>query len=197
MSQREREKWDHRYASGDYVPRTEPTPFLLEWLDRIPVGRALDVATGTGRNAVALAEAGFEVDAIDISEVAIERARAEAAGRGLEVNWVEADLDTDPLPGDRYDLITVMRYRNPELWPRLEAVLAPDGWILVEHHLQTSRQDVAGPSDDAFRLAPGELLTVFSGLRVVHYSEAVEPADDREGSFVLARFVACAGDPGW
>lgn len=197
MSDEERERWDRRYAEGDYVPRTEPTPFLVEWLDRIPVGRALDVATGTGRNALALAEAGFEVDAVDISEVAIERARAEAEARGLDVHWVVADLETAPLPGEAYDLVTVLRYRDPDLWPRLVAALAPDGWIVVEHHLRTHRDDVVGPSEDAFRLAPGELLEAFTGLRIVHYSESVEPTDSGDARFVIARVVACAGDPGW
>ncbi|MDX1660137.1 MAG: class I SAM-dependent methyltransferase [Nitriliruptorales bacterium] len=203
MSRDERERWDHRYASGDYTPRTQPTPFLVDWLDRILAARtgdrrALDVATGTGRNALAMAEAGFEVDAIDVSEVALDRARAEAERRGLEVNWVVGDLDDGALPHDSYDLITVIRYRNPDLWPRLRAALAPDGWILVEHHLRTDREDVAGPGDDRFRLEPGELLEVFADLRVVHYSESVEPADMGDGPlFVIARFVACAGDPGW
>jgi SAM-dependent methyltransferase len=197
VSQDARSRWDRRYATGEYAPRTQPTPFLLEWLDRIPVGRALDVATGTGRNALALAEAGYGVDAVDISAVAIDRARAEAERRGLEVNWVVADLETGTLPGDGYDLITVFRYRDPDLWPRLESALGPDGWILIEHHLQTYREDVVGPTDDAFRLAPGELLDAFGDLRPVHYSESVEPTDDGDALFVLARLVACAGDPGW
>jgi SAM-dependent methyltransferase len=197
VSQDERARWDRRYATGEYTSRTHPTPFLLEWLDRTPAGRALDVATGTGRNALALAEAGYEVDAVDISAIAIDRARAEAERRGLEVNWVVADLDTEALPADGYDLIAVLRYRDPDLWPRLRSALAPDGWILIEHHLQTYRQDVVGPSDDAFRLAPGELLEAFGDLRVVHYSERVEPTDDGDALFVIARLVACAGDPGW
>jgi protein-L-isoaspartate O-methyltransferase len=197
VSQDERSRWDRRYATGEYEPRTRPAPFLLGWLDRLPVGRALDVATGTGRNALALAEAGFEVDAVDISAVAIDRARAEAEQRGLAVRWHVADLDTGTLPGAGYDLITVVRYRNRELWPRLVAALSPGGWILVEHHLQTSRADVVGPSDAAFRLAPGELLEAFGDLRIVLYTEQVEPTDDGEGTFVIARLVACAGDPGW
>jgi SAM-dependent methyltransferase len=197
VSHEERSRWDSRYATGEYEPRTQPSPFLLEWLDRIPVGRALDVATGTGRNALALADAGFEVDAVDISAVALERARAEGEERGLQVDWVHADLDDGVLPGDGYDLVAVLRYRNPDLWPRLASALAPDGWIVIEHHLRTSREDVVGPSDDAFRLAPGELLGAFRDLRVVHYSENVEPTDDGEALFVIGRLVACAGDPGW
>lgn len=197
MSQQERSRWDRRYASGEYMPRTLPSPFLLEWLEHVPVGRALDVATGTGRNALALAEAGFAVDAVDISTVAVDAAAAEAGRRGLDVRWVVADLDTAGLPGEAYDLVTVVRYRNRALWPRLAAALAPDGWILVEHHLRTTLPDVVGPADDAFRLAPGELLDAFGHLRIVHYSERIEPTDDGAASFALARLVACAGDPGW
>ena len=197
VSRDERARWDHRYASGDYVPRRRPAPFLLEWLDRIPVGRALDVATGTGRNAFALAEAGYEVDAVDISTVAIERARAESQRRGREVNWLVADLDSDALPGDGYELITVLRYHSSRLWGRLKPALAPDGWILIEHHLQTHRSDAVGPKHKEFRLAPGELLQAFSDLRIVHYSESVEPSDDGNACSVIARFAACAGDPGW
>ncbi|MCC5949866.1 MAG: class I SAM-dependent methyltransferase [Nitriliruptoraceae bacterium] len=197
MTEQERRRWDERYASGAYVPRARPTPFLLDRLDDIPRGRALDIATGTGRNALALAEAGFTVDAVDISAVALRTAAEQARVRDLDVTWTVADLDHDPFPGDRYELITVIRYRNPALWPRLIDTLAPDGWLLVEHHLRTERADVEGPGDPAFRLAPGELLASFASLRIVHYSEQVEPTDDGSGHYVIARMAACAGDPGW
>ncbi len=199
MTQAERDRWDQRYAEGDYEPRAHPTPFLEDWLDRIPAGQGLDLATGTGRNALRLAEAGFRVTAVDVSSVAIDRARAEAERRGLEVDWRTADLDDLDLEGGAYDLITVIRYRNPDLWPRLIPALAPNGWVLVEHHLRSSA-DVGGPHDPAFRLEPGELLHAFGALRIVHYSEALEPADhpQAEGrTFAIARLVACKGDPGW
>lgn len=196
MSDDERQRWDERYASGEYRPRTEASPFVLGWLDHVPRGPALDVATGTGRNAMALAEAGFDVDAVDISAVAIDRGREEAERRGLAISWHVADLDTDPLPRDGYSLVVVSRYRNRALWPRLATALAPDGWVLIEHHLRTHR-DVGGPPSDDFRLEPGELLEAFAGLRIVYYREVVEPADHGDGLFANARLAACAGDPGF
>jgi SAM-dependent methyltransferase len=194
MSEAERDEWDRRYAAGDYRPRSWPSPFLEGWLGRIPAsGRALDVACGAGRNALRLAEAGFDVDAVDISAVAVEQARAEAQRRGLEVRWHVADLDDLAVAEGRYRLITVIRYRNRSLWPRLVTALAPDGWLLAEHHFRTSAA-VDGPSD-TFRLEPGELLEAFGGLRVLLYEEAIET--DRDGStFALQRIVACSGDPG-
>ncbi len=194
MSEAERVKWDQRYAEGDYRPRPWASPFLEEWLPRLGSGRALDVACGAGRNALALAAAGFDVEAVDISAVAIDMGRQAAADRGLEIDWRVADLDELSLPAGRYQLITVFRYRNRDLWPRLIPALAPDGWLLIEHHFRTTA-DVAGPPDD-FRLEPQELLRAFAGLRIVHYQETIE-TDRSDLLFALQRMAACAGNPGF
>lgn len=201
MSQAERASWDRRYAAGEYVPRTSPSRFLEEWLPEVlrsprrEPGRALDVATGTGRHALRLAEAGFAVDAVDISRVALDLAREAARGRGLHIDWTCADLD-EYAPATGYHLVTVFRYRNERLWPLLAGSLAEGGWVLVEHHLRTSAV-VDGPPSDEFRVAPGELLRGFAGLRVCHYSERIE-AGDRPGTlYAVVRLAACRGDPGW
>lgn len=157
--------------------------------------RALDVATGAGRHALRLAEAGFEVDAVDISGVALDLARNKARDRGLEVNWLAADLDDLQLERD-YRLITVFRYRNEQLWSRLIDALEPNGWVLVEHHLNTELA-VAGPKPEAFLVRPGELLTAFASLRIVHYAESVEPGDRPGTTYAMVRLAACNGDPGW
>ncbi|MGI9648826.1 MAG: class I SAM-dependent methyltransferase [Acidimicrobiia bacterium] len=192
----EREAWNRRYAEGDYTPRAHPAPFLEEWVARLPQGRALDVACGTGRNALRLAEAGLQVDAVDISEVAVGRARTEADRRGLELNWHVSNIDEFEIPPAAYQSITVIRYRNRALWPRLIDGLAPDGWVLVEHHIKSWRE-VSGPQNPEFRLDPQELLEEFAGLRVVYYGESIEPADDGGSHYALARMVACNGDPGF
>lgn len=196
MTRGEREKWNQRYIDEEYRPRSYASPYVERWIESMPRGRALDVACGAGRNALLLAQAGFEVDAIDISEVAIERARAEAAARELEVNWMVADLDeTDPEPG-AYDVILVIRYVNRPLWPKLARALRPDGWLVIEHHLQTSVA-VDGPSSDEFRLAPQELLREYAAsLRVLSFEELIEAERDG-GTYALQRLAACNGDPGW
>jgi tellurite methyltransferase len=194
MSEYERTEWDRRYREGEYRERANPSPFLDEWLPRLPTGRALDVACGAGRNALRLAEAGFAVEAVDISSVAIDIASTEAARRGLDVSWRVADLDALELEATSYDLVTVFRYVNRPLWPRLAAALAPDGFVLYEHHLDSPRE-VEGPGQPEFRLRPQELLRAFNGLRVVHYSETIET--EGGSTFALARLVACQGYPGW
>lgn len=194
MSEEPRIRWERRYATGDYRPRMDPAPFLVEWLDRLPPGKALDVACGAGRNAMCLADAGYDVEAFDISRTAIERARLESEARGLRVDWRVVDIDAVDLGEQRFDLITVIRFMNRSFWPRLMTALRPGGAILVEHHLRTDRQ-VSGPLEPEFRLSPGELLDAFGDLRVVFYSESIEPSDREDGVYALARIVAFAGNP--
>ena len=188
MSQADREKWDTRYREGAYGTRTYPSELLIKWLPRLPRGRALDVACGAGRNALYLAEEGYEVDAIDISNVALERLQEMAKTHGLDVSCVQTDLETDPLPAQRYDLIVLVRYTSSALITRLLPLLSDAGHFVCEEHLETDA-DVIGPTDPAFRVAPEELLTLAAGLRVLYYKEAiVEDPDGRRAA--LARIVA-------
>jgi SAM-dependent methyltransferase len=195
MSEADRVRWDERYTTGDYLPRSDPSPFLESTLRVVPPGRALVMACGTGRNALHLAEAGFDVEAIDISSVAVDRARTEADRRGLRVQWRVADLDEVKFDDGAYDLITLIRYVSRDAAPRIVNALAPDGWLIVEQHMET-RLDVIGPGTD-FRLAPGELLDVFSELRIVTYSDGLRPSDVPGNTAALTRLLACKGDPGW
>jgi SAM-dependent methyltransferase len=194
MSDTDREKWDERYSSGAYTAREHPTRLLADWLPQLPRGRALDVACGAGRNSLFLAEHGYDVDAIDISSVALARARATAAERGLKVSWIEADLESTPLPERRYDLIVMVRYTHPVLVATLIELLNDGGFLLCEEHLRTTH-DVVGPKTPAFRMRPNELLGLATGLRVIYYREAlVEDPDDRLAA--LAQLIGCRGAAG-
>lgn len=90
LSEADRERWNGRYAAGEYGERRWPSDFLKESLDRLPRGRALDLACGLGRNARFLAENGWQVDAVDVSDVALRKAETLARGPtfdGLLVIW--------------------------------------------------------------------------------------------------------------
>jgi SAM-dependent methyltransferase len=195
MSEADRQKWERRYAERDYKARTHPTLLLVEWLARLPRGRALDLASGTGRNALYLAAEGYQVDAMDIAEAALERGRCDAAERGLEVNWMAVDLDDAALPAHRYDLIVIARYLNRGLTDGIMAALADGGHLLYEQHFHTE-QPVDGPTSRGFRLEPNELLRLFAPLRTRFYREEImQDADGR--SMALAQLVACKGSPGY
>ncbi len=195
MSVEDREKWDERYASGEYRPSADPAPVIVRAGECVESGRALVLACGTGRNALYLASLGFEVVAIDISPVAIEMADAEASRSGLTVDWRVGDLD-DLNPGERtYDLVTMVRFVNRAIWPRLTPALKSDGWLAMEQHLRT-RVPVAGPSQE-YRVGVGELLAAFTDVRVIEYSELLTTSTDGERRYATAQLLACKGDPGW
>lgn len=171
MSTQDRNKWNQRYAENSYQ-KGNPVTFLEDWLPGLPVGRALDVACGAGRNAIRLAQAGYRVDAIDISCEGLKLARQKANNQGLNINWIEHDLD-DPYYFDMdYDLIIVLWYVNPGLISRLCGCLAPGGYLLCEEHLITE-QKVIGPTSPNYRVAPGALQKSAAGLDVVFYDESI------------------------
>jgi SAM-dependent methyltransferase len=175
VSAAERDKWDARYRDGAYEGRTHPTVLLAQWLQRLPRGRALDVACGAGRNALYLAANGFSVTALDISRVGLQRGRSAATERGLVVEWLYADLDEDlesALPPGPFDLIVWVRYVHRTLMPNLLARLAPGGALLCEQHLATD-EPVAGPTSAEFRLAPGSLRRSAQTLHIKHDYEGL------------------------
>lgn len=188
MAQSDREKWNQRYRNGAYAERTHPSALLAEWIDRIPRGRALDIACGAGRNALFLAAHGFKVDAIDISSEGLSRGRRQAEASGHDINWIEHDLD-EPLALDaQYALILVIRYVNLPLIRRLRRHLAPGGYLLCEEHLE-SDADVVGPSNNAFRVQRGALGKLAKGLRIHLLEESI--INDPDGrAAALARLVA-------
>jgi len=187
MSNQDRNKWNQRYAEDNYQ-KNNPVTLVEDWLPRLPVGRALDVACGAGRNAVLLSQAGYQVDAIDISSEGLKRARQKAEDQGLSINWIEHDLD-EPYPFDTdYDLIVVMWYVNLGLVSRLCNCLVAGGYLLCEEHLITE-QEVIGPTSLNFRVAPGELREAVSGIDILLYEESVEVNSEGE-QFASARVVA-------
>ncbi|HZF28748.1 MAG TPA: methyltransferase domain-containing protein [Gammaproteobacteria bacterium] len=167
----------------------------------IPGRRALDVACGAGRNALYLAAAGFAVDALDISAVALDRGRRAAVERGLLVDWRPADFDRadfDERPEravpPHYDLIVWVRYVNRALLPHLVARLNPGGHLICEQHLQTTA-DVSGPRSPDFRLRAGELREAARGMTVRHYNKGL--IVDPDGRTVaLTQLVARASPIG-
>jgi SAM-dependent methyltransferase len=198
LSRTDRDKWNTKYREGAYADRLNPSAFLVESLPNMEIAsdspRAVDIACGIGRNALYLARLGWEVDAVDVSDVALDKLAAAAEEGSLTINCVAADLEADlaavaRCAGDhRYDLALVVRYANLPLIRRLPEVIAPRGYLLVEKHLVTD-VDIVGPQDPRFRAWPGELREAAKGLEVVEYREGI--IEDPDGRKVaLARLLA-------
>ena len=179
MSAEDREKWDQRYREGAYASRNYPSEFLRNRADLLNVGRAMDLACGVGRNAIYLAELGFEVDAVDVSLVGLEIAREKAKERRLSIQWLNEDLLSDwTIPDQQYDLILMIRFVSSEVLVKLPQLLARGGALIIEEHLQWPQGNVVGPSSNRFRVKPGELIEACKELDVLfHYEGLVEEPD--------------------
>lgn len=163
--------WDERYRSGGYTPREYPSDLLSENVDWFPDGRALDLATGTGRNALFLAEQGYTVDAVDISEEALATARENADKRDVDVTWVQADLSEYDVPAETYDIVNVSFYYDLNLLAELKEALTPGGVLVYEHHLRPASLPDRGPSSDQYRFRSNDLLQACLDLTVLDYRE--------------------------
>ena len=172
MTIEDQKRWDEKHAG---VHGEESPSAFLEEIFRskswdLPPGKALDIATGRGRNAIFLAEKGFSVDAIDISAVALEEARKIARAKGLDINFIEMDLDRADFSKAGYDLIINFNFLERGLIPKMKAALKFGGYIVFETFLIDQRE-LGHPRNPAFLLGHNELLELFRDFRVLYYRE--------------------------
>ncbi len=163
-----------------------PSPFVERMLPRLSPGRALDIASGTGRESVFLSLAGWRVDTWDHDPDALSRAGALASRHGATLATRQVELESGPLPdpGAGWNTIIVCRFLHRPLFAWIESALAPGGTLVYETFRRG--QEVHGrPRHDRFLLESGELSHSFPALTVEVYEE-----DDPPGGPVLARLLA-------
>jgi SAM-dependent methyltransferase len=186
MKESDRGRWDRKYAAGEGPAHFQPNRLLTENRNLLTGGRALDVACGFGGNALYLASLGYQVDAIDVSAVALARARQEARRRGLQVNLLQADLARWWVPTSHYDLIVVFFYLNRELMPLLGAALRPRG-LLFQANRNKRFLEIRPGFSPGYLLEPGELqrLASIAGLEILYYADP--PPGRLHNSQIIAR----------
>ena len=165
MTENDRKKWDARYAK--HMGGLDPSPIVKDHWKLAPLGNALDIACGNGRNSIFLAGRGFVVDAVDISAVALSR----LAGRDPNINVICQDIDTWPVPQNRYTLILNIRFLDRRLFPMIQDGLRPGGVLIFESF-------VGGKTSD-YCLEKNELLRAFVDLRVIFYEERKTDHSDK------------------
>ncbi len=159
MSLQDQDRWNERYAQQTYGQRRHPSTLLQRWVGQQVVGEpvAWDVACGTGRNLLYLAQRGYSAIGLDIADVGLVQAREQLEQAGVSAQCILHDLESPSLPKELTQapkLIVVFRYLNLDLLPKLAARLAIGGRLIVEVHLQ-STETVGGPGSSRFRAAPG------------------------------------------
>jgi 2-polyprenyl-3-methyl-5-hydroxy-6-metoxy-1,4-benzoquinol methylase len=145
-----------------------------------PGSRVLDVACGSGRHAIAAAELGARVVAIDRDPVQLDAARREAARRGLSIEWIEADLERTWPELGQFDAVLVFNYLDRARMDRVVAAVGSGGVLMLETFLEIQRQLGWGPKSDAHLLRFGEITGLVAPLEVIHAREAFEPADEAQ-----------------
>jgi SAM-dependent methyltransferase len=180
----DREKWDRKYRERNFSP--EPSRIVREFYIRAPKGRALDLACGNGRNACFLAKHGFEVDAVDISEVGLRRFIC----RSPAINRICQDLDTFVIRPGRYQLIVNTRFLKRNLFAALQAGLAPGGVLIFETYLMEDDPEAPLRFSPEHLLRDGELRHAFPALQTMVYRETASRRQDapaRTASLIALR----------
>jgi len=183
----DREDWNRKHGEAGPLFGVEPNRFLVAEIDGLAPGRALDLACGAGRNAVWLAERGWAVTGADFSDVALENARGLAADRGVEVEWVQADLRDWELPAREFDLVAILYLQLPAeeralVLARAAEAVAPGGTLLVVgHDLQNLNGGHGGPQDPRVLFTPEDVAGELPGLEVEKAERVLRPVATEAG----------------
>ena len=167
-----RAHWDERYGTAELIWKADPNRFLVEELEGLAPGRALDIACGEGRNAIWLASMGWEVTGVDFSAVGLAKARRHAAERGLRATWIEADVVGWQPPPAAFDAVVVMYLHLPPeprraVLEHASDALAPGGVLLVVgHDLSNLSEGTGGPQDPDVLYAHEDIVSCLPGLSV-------------------------------
>jgi SAM-dependent methyltransferase len=188
--------WDERYAASGLVWSAGPNQFVEQELAALSPGRALDLAAGEGRNALWLAERGWQVTAVDFSQVGLDKGRAVQArhprAADLRVDWVCADVLAYEPGTARFDLALLAYLQLPaaqrrEAVRRAFAALAVGGTLLLVAHDSTNlTEGTGGPQDPAVLYTAEEVLGDLDGerfdvLRAGRAARAVPAGDEHRG----------------
>jgi len=182
MERDERTLWNRKYSEGSHAS-LEPDSFLIsaysEFIGGSISGSALDLAGGVGRHTLWLAERGWKVTLVDVSEVGIDRARKNLAKQRDKLPLSNVDFKilnlekVSNLGHEQYDLILVFFYLQRELFPALISALRPGGFLIYKTYTTDQQRFPGGPSHPMHLLQPNELLRAFAALRILYYHETI------------------------
>jgi 2-polyprenyl-3-methyl-5-hydroxy-6-metoxy-1,4-benzoquinol methylase len=155
--------WNERFSEPGFAYGSDPNDFLVEVIDRLPRGRALCLGEGEGRNAVYLAQQGFEVTAVDLSSVGLEKAQRLAESRGVRLQTVVADLQHYTIDLEGYDVIVSIWCHLPSalrhsVYRQVVAGLKRGGCFVLESYTPAQLAFATGGPRDVDMLMTAELL---------------------------------------
>jgi SAM-dependent methyltransferase len=181
--------WNQRYLSKERCSEdfdAPPTPLLIETAGHLKAGMALDLACGTGRNALWLAKHGWSVTAVDASSAAIQALRTRASQNSLTVDVQKADLERGEyvIEPSSWNLIAICYYLQRDLFEPAKRGTTPGGILLAILHITEP-----GEEPTHTRAGPSELRAYFDGWEILHYYEGKpnDTAHRRSVAEIVAR----------
>lgn len=162
--------WDERYSSEEYVYGKDPNEFLANTADKIPKGKVLCIAEGEGRNAVFLAERGYDVVAVDSSAVGLEKARKLAQERGVSIETMVCDLADFEIQPESWDGIVSIFAHVPQqvrkqLHRKIVNGLRSGGTLILEAYRPDQlKYKTGGPPTAEFMMTLPDLEQELKGL---------------------------------
>ena len=152
---------------------SEPSQFLVENLEILPRGRALDVAMGSGRNAIYLAKSGFEVEGVDVSPESVSAALSASGKAGVTIKAQVVDLESGyQIANDSYEVVICFNYLQRSLIPQIKDGLRRGGMVVYETFIVDQAQ-FGKPTNPDYLLKHNELLEMFRDFRCLRYREGI------------------------
>ncbi len=176
--------WDERHAAREPIEARDPDATLVEEVSRLATGRALDLGTGDGRNAVWLARRGWAVTAVDFSSVALDRARGVAERAGVTVDWELRDLLAWTPPSRAFDLVCLIFIQLPDderrvVYAHAADAVAPGGsFLVVAHHPDNLGRGAPGPRDPGVLFGAEDIAPYLDGFDVVRSGTVERPVEE-------------------
>ena len=163
--------WDDRYATNEFIWNAGPNQFVEAHLKHLTPGTAIDLAAGEGRNAVWLAEKGWDATAVDFSAVGLEKASRLAADRGVSITTVTADATTWA-PDEPVDLVVLAYFQLPsaqqvDVLERVRNWVKPGGTVfVVAHDRDNLEHGYGGPPTEDVLYEVDRTVAALEGLHV-------------------------------
>lgn len=172
-----RSMWEQRFGAETYLYGTEPNDFLRDSIRLLPIGTALCLAEGEGRNAVFLAESGYEVRSVDLTEAGVAKTLRLAEQRRVRVDAVVGDLGAFDIGIGRWDVVVSIFAHMPppvrrDLHARVVAALKPGGVFLLEAYTPNQvGRGTGGPPSAETTMTLAALSEELAGLELIHAAE--------------------------
>jgi SAM-dependent methyltransferase len=178
----DKKKWNDKHSQNS--EQDTASSLLKNYIEHAHVGHALDIACGKGANTLFLHEKGFEIDAVDISDVALKQMI-----KTPMITPIEADLDKYHIAPNKYDLIVNVNFLNRRLLTQIKDGLKPGGLLIFETFM-LAHGDFRPPTMNLeYLLRKNELLHAFIGLDVIYYEEKIV-TNEKEERVKIASLVA-------